>query len=211
MSNQPWFVLVGGINGSGKSTFAQSSDTISALVDVDGREIQIINPDLVTQEIRKANPSMELSAANKAAADQCEVLVDTFIKRAEHSFVIETVLSTDKYEQRVLRARRAGFQVLFLYTLLESVEQSIERVRLRVSRGGHDVPEKKIRERWTKSRERLPKYFNLATRSFVFANIGKVPQLLADGDGEFVRFHRAPPKSLAPVLKHLRPAWLHGA
>lgn len=209
MNNQPWFVLVGGINGSGKSTFAQSVDTVSALVEVDGREIQIINPDLVTQEIRRKDPSIELAVANKAAADQCEVLVDTLIKRGEHSFVIETVLSTDKYEQRVLRAKRAGFQVLFLYMLLESVEQSIERVRHRVARGGHDVPEQKIRERWARSRERLPKYFSLATRSFVFANIGKTPQLLAEGDAHFVRFHRKPPESLESVLRKLRPAWLH--
>ncbi len=50
---QPWFVLVGGINGSGKSTFAQDKQTLAALVDEEPLDFEIINPDLVTREIRR--------------------------------------------------------------------------------------------------------------------------------------------------------------
>jgi predicted ABC-type ATPase len=38
---------------------------------------------------------------------------------------------------------------------LESPELHLRRVRSRVSRGGHDIPEEKIRERWNSSRENL--------------------------------------------------------
>jgi len=44
----PWFVLVAGINGAGKSTFAQNRATLQVLLNARGSEIEIINPDLIT-------------------------------------------------------------------------------------------------------------------------------------------------------------------
>jgi hypothetical protein len=38
---------------------------------------------------------------------------------------------------------------------LASADLHIRRVRSRVSHGGHDIPEEKIRERWNRSRENL--------------------------------------------------------
>ena len=39
----PWFVLVGGVNGAGKSTFAQDPKTLSAIEEGLG-DVQVINP-----------------------------------------------------------------------------------------------------------------------------------------------------------------------
>jgi hypothetical protein len=39
----PWFVLVAGINGAGKSTFAQNHGTLHVLLETRGPEIEIIN------------------------------------------------------------------------------------------------------------------------------------------------------------------------
>jgi len=41
------------------------------------------------------------------------------------------------------------------YVGLSSPELHIERVRERVARGGHDIPDEKIRERWEGSRKNL--------------------------------------------------------
>ena len=210
MSAAPLFVLVGGVNGAGKSTFAQDKKTLGEFVELDSREVEFINPDLVTRALIAQHPQLTVSEANLRAAVESEAQVDRLIREAKRSFVIETVLSTDKYEARIVEALKRGFDVLFVYVLLESVKQSVERVAIRVANGGHDVPLKKIRERWERSRTRLPKYFELASRALVFIN-WPLPQLLAEKDGYYVRFHRDPPKSLAPILKHLRPAWLHGA
>jgi predicted ABC-type ATPase len=38
---------------------------------------------------------------------------------------------------------------------LASADLHLRRVRSRVAHGGHDIPEEKIRERWTRSRENL--------------------------------------------------------
>jgi predicted ABC-type ATPase len=70
-SAQPWFVLVAGINGAGKSTFAQTPTTIRELCGLMGTsdEFEIINPDLITKQILRAAPRLSLDDANKQAAD----------------------------------------------------------------------------------------------------------------------------------------------
>ena len=157
----PWFVLVAGINGAGKSTFAQDRATLRVLLEARGPEIEVINPDLVTREIQRSRPELALEEANVRAADECERRVRDLVAHADRSFVIETVLSTEKYKPVVRAALKRGFQVLFVYVVLGSVEEAIHRVASRVARGGHDVPAAKIRSRWPRSLANLP----VATRS----------------------------------------------
>jgi hypothetical protein len=52
-------------------------------------------------------------------------------------------------------AAESGLRVRVWYVGLASPEKHIERVRGRVLRGGHDIPEERIRSRWTTSRENL--------------------------------------------------------
>src|SRR3954453_19934714 len=66
--------------------------------------------------------------------------------RQEPSFIVETVLSSDKYRQRVLNARAIGFSVTMVYVTLRSPELAVKRVKQRFENGGHGVPEDKIRE-----------------------------------------------------------------
>jgi predicted ABC-type ATPase len=49
----------------------------------------------------------------------------------------------------------AGVEVRIWYPGLESAELHIARVRARVAKGGHDIPESKIRERYEQSRLNL--------------------------------------------------------
>jgi len=60
-------VLVGGVNGAGKSTFAQDPVSIRELCGLGGavEQIEIINPDLVTKEILRATPGLALSEAKQ--------------------------------------------------------------------------------------------------------------------------------------------------
>ncbi len=109
-SRGPWFVLVAGINGAGKSTFAQDPASIRELCGLTGApdEIEIINPDIITREILRENPQLSLDDANKLAADACEARVRRLVEGASRSFVIETVLSTDKYSLRLRGPCKGG-------------------------------------------------------------------------------------------------------
>jgi hypothetical protein len=55
----------------------------------------------------------------------------------------------------LLQAANQGQAIRIWYVGLASPELHIQRVRERVARRGHDIPEPKIRERWETSRENL--------------------------------------------------------
>jgi predicted ABC-type ATPase len=206
-ASAPWFVLVAGINGAGKSTFAQNHATLRVLLEAQGPEIEVINPDLITQEIRRFEPRLPLEEANVRAANECARRVRDLVKRADRSFVIETVLSTDKYKPIVRAALRKGFQVLLVYVVLGSVEEAIARVAARVARDGHDVPVGKIRKRWPRSLENLPWFWQHATRALVYFNGSSVrePVLMAERRGSEVWFSLDAPAPWA--LESLLPTW----
>ena len=50
-----------------------------------------------------------------------------------------------------MRAASTHHDLLVWFCGLDSPERHLARVRLRASRGGHDIPEAKIRERWQSS------------------------------------------------------------
>jgi len=53
----------------------------------------------------------------------------------------------------LVRAKVFGYSTLLHYIQLSGVEESISRVKKRVSEGGHGVPEADIRRRFSRSRE----------------------------------------------------------
>ena len=107
--------------------------------------------------------------ANLAAVIELEAEVERCIEAGE-SVLIETVLSTRKYEKHIHRARELGRYVGMIYVALPSVAKAIERVRHRKSMGGHDVPEGKIRSRWQRSLDNLAYFTPLVDRLLVFSN-----------------------------------------
>jgi predicted ABC-type ATPase len=189
-----WFILVGGINGAGKSTFAQSQPVLEVLRGEVGSEIEIINPDLVTRQLAKEMPEAPERVLNLAAAEFCEARVRSALEERKTSISIETVLSTDKYKPIIRLARRRGYAVLFVYVLLPSVSVAIARVAHRVKKGGHNVPARKVRSRWKRSLANVAWFWGCADRAFVFDNGSKTPILVAQRDSELTAFNHLAPR-----------------
>jgi predicted ABC-type ATPase len=155
--------LIGGPNGSGKSTFAtmESLRGLSATPEQKGSEFAIINPDRLAQDYRATgHPDAE-----RAAALRADALMDEYIDEGK-SFARETVLSTDRLRPLLKRARSNGYRIGVLFIFTQSPELNIARVAARVLMGGHNVPEEKIRARWTRAMRILPVY---AKEADVFA------------------------------------------
>jgi predicted ABC-type ATPase len=140
--DRPIFWIVAGPNGSGKSTAYEDAD-----IEAFARSVWIINPDVLTARIRKVE-GRQLQDANLEAVRRIEAWLEASI-RAHQTVGVETVLSTDKYRRLVVAAKEHGFEVRLTYVILDSPERSIERVKLRVAKGGHAVPERKIVERYS--------------------------------------------------------------
>lgn len=169
----PKLWIVAGPNGSGKSTLYDTT-----LIDDFGRSVWIINPDLLTRRIMDCE-GLELLDANRQAVERIMDWLDASL--LTHQTVgVETVLSTDKYRALVNRARGGGFDVCLIYVMLRSPELNVERVKVRVARGGHDVPHAKIVARYERSLAQLPWFLEEADRAYIFDNSGAEPRLVAE-------------------------------
>ena len=73
------------------------------------------------------------------------------------------------------RAQKAGYHVVMVYVSLGAPELHIERVRLRVARGGHDIPDSDIRRRYWRSVQNAPEGLKLAHEAAVLDNSGLHP------------------------------------
>jgi predicted ABC-type ATPase len=67
------------------------------------------------------------------------------------------------YAQKIPDWRKRGYLVSLVYPRLETVEDSIARVRKRIAAGGHGIPEDTIRRRFGRSRN----YFEAIYRPIV--------------------------------------------
>jgi predicted ABC-type ATPase len=133
--------LVVGPNGAGKSTFI--AFTLAPLLPGS----LVVNADEIARQRWPQDPGSHAYGAARIAADTRAKLIEL-----GKSFIAETVFSHPSKLDLVHAARRADFTVV-LHVLLIPENLAVERVRHRVTAGGHDVPEAKIRQRhrrlWT--------------------------------------------------------------
>ena len=170
-ADRPIFLIVAGPNGSGKSTAYEE-----ALPELQDRTVWIVNPDRLTRRLHDAE-KLAASNANLAAVERIETWLDASL--AVHKSVgVETVLSTPKYRRLVKRAQTLGYQVWLVYVLLADPDLNVERVATRVRKGGHPVPEAKIRSRYLRSLGQLPWFLEEADRAFLYDNSGAQMKLV---------------------------------
>ncbi len=167
----PYLLIVAGPNGSGKTSAYQDADIEEA-----GRSVWIINPDLLAARISRVE-GFDLPTANLYAIQRIEAWLEASIQ-AHQTVGVETVLSTGKYRRLVSMAKSLGFRTRLIYVLLDKPERNVERVRLRVKKGGHAVPEAKIIERYTRSLEQMPWFLDQADQAWIYDNSSAQPRLI---------------------------------
>jgi len=91
-------------------------------------------------------------------------------------FIVESTLAGHGAISLMSSAKRAGYRTLLIYVALGEPELHIDRVRLRVARGGHDIPDADIRRRYFRSLSRAPKAIRLADEAIVLDNAGPKPE-----------------------------------
>jgi predicted ABC-type ATPase len=85
-------------------------------------------------------------------------------------YAFETTLGGRTITRMLIEASRRGFVLRIWYVGLASPDLHIERVQERVRRGGHAIPEGRIRERWTTSRQNLIRLLPHAAEVSVWDN-----------------------------------------
>ena len=158
MSGQPLLWLVIGPNGAGKTTYYETRIQPSL-------QVEFVNADLIATERWPASEEDRSYEAAKLAADRRTALIG-----ARRSFAAETVFSHPSKLDLVRAALEAGYEVWVTFIHVSSPDLCVARVRARVQGGGHDVPEEKIRTRFTRMPDLAREAIALASRSFVVDN-----------------------------------------
>ena len=158
------FVLAG-CNGAGKSSIGGAALLESG--------VAFYNPDKAARKIVAANahlnPPPTMGEVNAAAWSQGRALLERAIDQ-HLAFAFETTLGGQTMTDLLERAAGEGLAVHVWFAGLENVELHMERVRQRVARGGHDIPEAKIRERYVASVTNLIALLPQLTRLQVYDN-----------------------------------------
>lgn len=127
-------------------------------------EVEYFNSDVAAQEITSQNPGISQVEANSAAWQEGKRLLERAIAE-KLDFAFETTLGGRTITALLEKALSEGIEVRIWYVGLATVELHIARVRSRVRKGGHPIPEERIRERYVQSRlnliRLLPKLTNL--------------------------------------------------
>jgi predicted ABC-type ATPase len=149
----PTLIIIAGPNGAGKTTFARE------YLFADDRQFEFINAD----EIAIGLTGRDLPAPSDFDAARTMLRrVDELIE-ASADFVVGTTLANLTYAQKIPLWRLRGYRVSLVYVRLDSIEDSIARVRERVAARGHDIPETTIRRRFGRSKN----YFETIYRPIV--------------------------------------------
>lgn len=153
--------VVAGVNGAGKSSI------VGAALEEVG--IPYFNPDVATRQLLEADPALDLDAANEEAWLEMVRLLDAAIQ-AGGTFAFETTLGGRTITGLLSTAAREGRDVVMWYVGLSSASQHIARVQARVARGGHSIPDDRIRARYESSREHLIELLPLLKEVRVYDN-----------------------------------------
>jgi predicted ABC-type ATPase len=174
----PTLYLFGGANGSGKTTFAR------AFLPHRAEAVRFLNADEFARGLSPFAPETVAVKAGRLLLGEVTECV-----RARQSFALESTLSGHTYVRLLRSACEAGFSIQLNYLWLPSAELAVRRVRQRVRKGGHSVPEADVRRRYGRSIQHLlADYLPLADGWWIWDNEQNPPQLLASRETHGIDF-----------------------
>jgi predicted ABC-type ATPase len=132
LDRRPLIVALAGPNGAGKTTFYHSH--------LQSTGLRLVNADVIAREMGLGD-----DAAMRVTTALREALL-----RVRESFVRETVFSDPAGDKLAFlqEAVRSGYTVVVCYIGIDDSETSEQRVAMRVSQGGHDVPSGRLVSRF---------------------------------------------------------------
>lgn len=167
-------VIIAGPNGAGKTTFAREFLPKEAGCPI------FVNADLIAAGISPFKPEIASFHAGKLMLEE----IKRHVSDGE-SFAFETTLSGKTYAQMISEWRKMGYGVKLFYLYLSDVATAIERVKIRVKQGGHNVPAKIIRRRYEKGWLNFQRVYKRIVDSWVlYDNSGRNPRILDEGENK---------------------------
>lgn len=175
-SKRPTAYIVGGPNGSGKTTFLDGLFGSKHLV-------EIVNADIIASELNSDAPDKVAIKAGREVLKRLRQL-----RRTRKDFALEATLAGVWHAKYLRSLKIEGFKIVIFFIWLRNEELSVQRVNERHRIGGHYVPEEDVRRRYLRSAYNMQHlYRQLADDWFLFDNSSEFsPQLIASREnGKF--------------------------
>ena len=139
------FYVVGGPNGAGKTTYAEE-----LLLE---RPCVYLSADRIAAQLAPDDPTSKQIAAGREFLKS----VETHLAGSE-DMLVESTLSGRSFRRVLEKARAKGFRTTVFLVHLDCADACVARVKERVRKGGHDVPEVDVRRRFSRS---LANFWNM--------------------------------------------------
>jgi predicted ABC-type ATPase len=187
IDRRPIIVALAGPNGAGKTTFYNAHLRAAGL--------RFVNADVLARDLRiEPYPAARLAGAIRGE-----------LVRQRESFVFETVFSDPAGEKLAFlkTAAETGYNTILCFIGTAGPEISEQRVAMRISQGGHDVPSDKLKERFPRILANLKSALRELPHVRVYDNNDlRTPYRLVAivESGKVVRLRPPIPKWLKPLM-----------
>ncbi len=198
MTQRPRLLVVAGPNGSGKTTVTERG-----LAHTWFAGCAYVNPDLIAQrELGDWNNPAAVLEAARIATVRRQGCIDE-----GRSLAFETVFSARDKVEFVRNARRRGYFCRLFFVGTASATINAARVADRVMAGGHDVPIRKIIDRYYRSIGNCAAVAAEVDRLYLYDNSvdGAAPRLFMRAvEGRIARDYGDVPAWAIEVVRRLR-------
>lgn len=166
----PILYIIAGPNGAGKTTSAQNFLPEHLHI------VEFVNADNIAKGLSPFNPDGVAFEAGRIMINRIKELATQRI-----DFALETTLSSLSYVKFIRDCKLNGYEVVLIFVWLNSVDLAKDRVKQRVSKGGHNIPEDIIERRYERGIENLRKYFvNLCDSWMIINNSDEEASFIAE-------------------------------
>lgn len=133
---KPRLCIIAGPNGVGKTTFARTFLPKAGIM-------EFLNADLLAAGLTPLHPEDSAFAAGRLLLRRWHELTDQ-----KKSFAFETTLSGRTYATMLQKAHEEEYLISLHFLWVPSVQICLRRIRNRVKKGGHFVPDKDVLRRY---------------------------------------------------------------
>lgn len=166
----PNLFIIAGPNGAGKTTYARR------FVNEELRIGEFVNADLIAAGLSPFAPD---KAAFEAGRLMIKRLRDLSARREDFSF--ETTLAGRAYAPLLREMRAAGYRIRLDFLWIPTLDLTRDRMKQRVAKGGHDIPDEVQRRRFHLGVRNLAELYRpLVDRWRLFENTKEQPHLVAE-------------------------------
>jgi predicted ABC-type ATPase len=165
-------VIVAGPNGAGKTTFVKDYLQVYPYT--------YLSADAIAAELSPGQPSLARIEAGREFSRRVKEGI-----AAGEDLILESTLSGRSVRQILRHARDEQYAIDIVFVFLDTPQACVNRVKERVEKGGHDVPEVDILRRFYRSKVNFWKiYRHEATDWNLFYNSTVAFQHVAFGDAD---------------------------